>query len=161
MNCTNETIFLIIALIFAGVFIVLRHLYAERHPRCIHCGKRSRRKNWRPVNYYKSKIPDITFVQSVTASAKLNFSMLKAHRFHVKFTVHTIMSEGGDVAMEEDYTLSYRTEEWEPESPNNLKFSKTHIQGATGIIAKDLGVHRSQIRVTDIYKVHNSLIIEE
>lgn len=72
--------------------------------------------------------------------------MLKAHRFHVKFTVHTIMSEGGDVTMEEDYTLSYRTEEWEPESPNNLKFSKTHIQGATGIIAKDLGVHRSQIR---------------
>lgn len=56
--------------------------------------------------------------------------MLKAHRFHVKFTVHTIMSEGGDVTMEEDYTLSYRTEEWEPESPNNLKFSKTHIQGA-------------------------------
>lgn len=55
MNCTNETIFLIIALLFAGVFIVLRHLYAERHPRCIHCGKRSRRKNWRPVNYYKSK----------------------------------------------------------------------------------------------------------
>ena len=49
------------------------------------------------------------------------------------------MSEGGDVTMEEDYTLSYRTEEWEPESPNNLKFSKTHIQGATGIIAKDLG----------------------
>lgn len=44
MNCTNETIFLIIALLFAGVFIVLRHLYAERHPRCIHCGKRSRRK---------------------------------------------------------------------------------------------------------------------
>lgn len=39
--------------------------------------------------------------------------MLKAHRFHVKFTVHTIMSEGGDVTMEEDYTLSYRTEEWE------------------------------------------------
>lgn len=56
--------------------------------------------------------------------------MLKAHKFHVKFTVHTIMSEGGDVTMEEDYTLSYRTEEWEPESPNNLKFSKTHIQGA-------------------------------
>lgn len=82
--------------------------------------------------------------------------MLKAHKFHVKFTVHTIMSEGGDVTMEEDYTLSYRTEEWEPESPNNLKFSKTHIQGATGIIAKDLGVHRSQIRITDIYKVHNS-----
>lgn len=27
--------------------------------------------------------------------------MLKAHRFHVKFTVHTIMSEGGDVTMEE------------------------------------------------------------
>lgn len=53
--------------------------------------------------------------------------MLKAHKFHVKFTVHTIMSEGGDVTMEEDYTLSYRTEEWEPESPNNLKFSKTHI----------------------------------
>ena len=97
--------------------------------------------------------------------------MLKAHKFHVKFTVHTIMSEGGqilsyviqggNVTMEEDYTLSYRTEEWEPESPNNLKFSKTHIQGATGIIAKDLGVHRSQIRITDIYKVHNSLIIEE
>ena len=37
--------------------------------------------------------------------------MLKAHKFHVKFTVHTIMSEGGDVTMEEDYTLSYRTEE--------------------------------------------------
>lgn len=37
--------------------------------------------------------------------------MLKAHRFHIKFTVHTIMSEGGDVTMEEDYTLSYRTEE--------------------------------------------------
>jgi hypothetical protein len=71
------------------------------------------------------------------------------------------MSEGGDVAMEEDYTLSYRTEEWEPEKlKNNLKLSKTHIQGATGIIAKDLGVHRSQIRITDIYKVHNSLIIE-
>lgn len=87
--------------------------------------------------------------------------MLRVHRFHIKFTVHTIMSEGGDVSMEEDYTLSYRTEEWEPESPNNLKFSKTHIQGATGIIAKDLGVHRSQIRITDIYKVHNSLIIEE
>lgn len=87
--------------------------------------------------------------------------MLKVHGFHIKFTVHTIMSEGGDVAMEEDYTLSYRTEEWEPESPNNLKLSKTHIQGATGIIAKDLGVRRSQIRVTDIYKVHNSLIIEE
>ena len=85
--------------------------------------------------------------------------MLRVHRFHIKFTVHTIMSEGGDVAMEEDYTLSYRTEEWEPESPNNLKFSKTHIQGATGIIAKDLGVHRSQIRITDIYKVHNSLIM--
>ena len=135
MNCTNETIFLIIALLFAGVFIVLRHLYAERHPRCIHCGKRSRRKNWRPVNYYKSKN--------------------SGHH------MHTIMSEGGDVTMEEDYTLSYRTEEWEPESPNNLKFSKTHIQGATGIIAKDLGVHRSQIRITDIYKVHNSLIIEE
>lgn len=32
--------------------------------------------------------------------------MLKAHKFHVKFTVHTIMSEGGDVTMEEDYTLS-------------------------------------------------------
>jgi hypothetical protein len=31
--------------------------------------------------------------------------MLKAHKFHVKFTVHTIMSEGGDVTMEEDYTL--------------------------------------------------------
>lgn len=61
MNCTNETIFLIIALIFAGVFIVLRHLYAERHPRCIHCGKRSRRKNWRPVNYYKSKNSGIFF----------------------------------------------------------------------------------------------------
>lgn len=53
--------------------------------------------------------------------------MLKVHGFHIKFTVHTIMSEGGDVAMEEDYTLSYRTEEWEPESPNNLKLSKTHI----------------------------------
>lgn len=39
--------------------------------------------------------------------------MLKAHKFHVKFTVYTIMSEGGDVTMEEDYTLSYRTEEWE------------------------------------------------
>lgn len=37
--------------------------------------------------------------------------MLKAHKFHVKFTVHTIMSEGGDVTMEEDYTLSYRTED--------------------------------------------------
>lgn len=86
--------------------------------------------------------------------------MLKVHRFHIKFIVHTIMSEGGDVAMEEDYTLSYRTEEWEPESTDNLKLSKTHIQGATGIIAKDLGVHRSQIRITDIYKVHNSLIIE-
>lgn len=29
--------------------------------------------------------------------------MLKVHGFHIKFTVHTIMSEGGDVAMEEDY----------------------------------------------------------
>ena len=35
MNCTNETIFLIIALLFAGVFIVLRHLYAERHQRTV------------------------------------------------------------------------------------------------------------------------------
>lgn len=87
--------------------------------------------------------------------------MLQIHRFHVKFHVHALPSEGGSVDMEEDYILSYRTEEWEPESPNNLKLSKTHIQGATGIIAKDLGVHRSQIRVTDIYKVHNSLIIEE
>lgn len=53
--------------------------------------------------------------------------MLKAHKFHVKFTVHTIMSEGGDVTMEEDYTLSYRTEEWEPESPpttDGLYFTK-------------------------------------
>ena len=58
--------------------------------------------------------------------------MLKAHKFHVKFTVHTIMSEGGDVTMEEDYTLSYRTEEWEPESPNNLKFSKTPHSGRNG-----------------------------
>lgn len=55
MNCNNETLFLIIALLFAGVFIVLRHLYAMGHPRCIHCGKRSRRKNWRRVNYYNSK----------------------------------------------------------------------------------------------------------
>lgn len=66
MNCTNETIFLIIALLFAGVFIVLRHLYAERHPRCIHCGKRSRRKNWRPVNYYKSKNSGIFFDISIS-----------------------------------------------------------------------------------------------
>ena len=87
--------------------------------------------------------------------------MLKAHRFHIKFTVHTIMSEGGDVAMEEDYTLSYRTEEWEPESPNNLKLAKTHIQAATGAIAKDLGVRRSMIMITDIYKIHNSNIIDE
>lgn len=87
--------------------------------------------------------------------------MLQAQRFHVKFTVYSLMSEGGEaVAMEEDYTLSYRTEEWEPESPCNLKLSKTHIQGATGIIAKDLGVRRSQITITDIYKVHNNLIIE-
>ena len=65
MNCTNETIFLIIALLFAGVFIVLRHLYAERHPRCIHCGKRSRRKNWRPVNYYKSKNSVLIYISTL------------------------------------------------------------------------------------------------
>lgn len=87
--------------------------------------------------------------------------MLRAQRFHVKFTVYSLISEGGSVDMEEDYPLTYRTEEWEPESPNNLKLSKTHIQGATGIIAKDLGVTRSRIMITDIYKVHNSLIIEE
>lgn len=87
--------------------------------------------------------------------------MLKNHKFHVKFHIYTLPSEGGSIDMEEDYVLAYRTEEWEPESPNNLKLAKTHIQAATGAIAKDLGVRRSMIMITDIYKIHNSNIIDE
>lgn len=86
--------------------------------------------------------------------------MLKTHKFHVKFTVCTLLSEGGDVTMEEDYVLHYRTEEWETAQPSNLKPSKTHIQAATGAVAHDLGLRRSQIVITDIYKVHNNLIID-
>lgn len=86
--------------------------------------------------------------------------MLKSHKFHIEFTVQALMSDGGDVTMQEAYTLPYRTEEWEPEQLSNLKPSKTHIQAATGAVARDLGVRRYKIKITDIYKVHNNLIID-
>lgn len=80
--------------------------------------------------------------------------MLKKANFTVKFSV-------SETDMQEDYCLSYRTEEWDYLSDEQrIKPSFTHIQQAKQCIAKDLGCHRHNVDVNEIYKIHNHLIIE-
>jgi len=78
--------------------------------------------------------------------------MVAKHLFEVKFTV-------GDTPMNEAYVLPYRTEEWDVD--NRLEPHLTHNQAARAAIAKDLGCRRTSITITEIYKIHNNLIIEE
>lgn len=50
--------------------------------------------------------------------------MLKIHRFHVSFTIQ-------GVQFDEEYSLPYRTEEWELlTEEERLKNNLTHIQAA-------------------------------
>lgn len=80
--------------------------------------------------------------------------MLKRANFTIKFSV-----DGID--MQEEYSLSYRTEEWDNLLDNErLNPSLTHIQQAKQYIAKDLGVRRHWVTVNNICKTHNHLIIE-
>ena len=80
--------------------------------------------------------------------------MLKMHKFYVSFTIQ-------DVQFNEEYSLPYRTEEWELlTEKERLKNNLTHIQAAKGIIAKDLNTFRSHIEISQIVKIHNSLIID-
>ena len=80
--------------------------------------------------------------------------MLKKANFTVKFCVD-------NTNMQEDYWLSYRTEEWDYLSDEQrLKSSLTHIQQAKQCIAKDLGCHRHNVEIKEIYKIHNHLIIK-
>ena len=80
--------------------------------------------------------------------------MLKIHKFHISFTIQ-------GVQFDEEYSLPYRTEEWELlTEEERLKNNLTHIQAAKGIIAKDLNTFRSHIEINQIVKIHNSLIID-
>ena len=80
--------------------------------------------------------------------------MLKRTNFTIKFSVDVIY-------MQEEYSLSYRTEEWDNLLDNErLKPSLTHIQQAKQYIAKDLGVRRNLVTVNNICKIHNHLILE-
>ena len=80
--------------------------------------------------------------------------MLKRANFTIKFSV-----DGID--MQEEYSLSYRTEEWDNLLDNErLNPSLTHIQQAKQYIAKDLGVRRYWVTVNNICKIYNHLILE-
>jgi hypothetical protein len=85
---------------------------------------------------------------------KNKLAMLKRANFTIKFSI-----DGID--MQEEYSLSYRTEEWDNLLDNErLNPSLTHIQQAKQYIAKDLGVRRYWVTVNNICKTHNHLIIE-
>ena len=88
--------------------------------------------------------------------------MLKAHKFHVKFTVHTIMSEGGDVTMEEDYTLAQKgakithrfmaANEWMTVLPNGRICFE---DGCEQTVVEFWAVRRGQTGWTDGWSVFN------
>lgn len=77
--------------------------------------------------------------------------MLKIHRFHVSFTIQ-------GVQFDEEYSLPYRTEEWELlTEEERLKNNLTHIQAAKGIIAKELRVGIGSNRTIDTYLIEYEL----
>ena len=65
--------------------------------------------------------------------------MLKAHRFHVKFTVHTIMSEGG-----EDWRNYAEAIEASNTSPDS---DATRLEIRIGVGRGDVGIDEDQIWV--------------